>query len=77
MTDRLTPLEIAQEAYINIFKSEYGFKPRNIEPEFWNDLEWLSREIEYMCAEIPEPEVVEELGFFEELLVNLQPQDYD
>lgn len=76
MTDHLTPLQIAQEAYINIFKSEYGFRPRNIEPEFWNDLEWLSRQIEYLCAEC-DAEVVEELGFFDELLVNLQPEDYD
>ena len=77
MCNHLTPLEIAQEAYINIFKAEYGIKPRNVEPEFWNDLEWLERQMEYMCAECIEHEEPKELGFFEELLANLQPQDYD
>lgn len=77
MTDHLTPLQIAQECYINLFKSEYGVKPRIMDSELWNDIEWLERQIDTMCSEILGADDDKELGFFDELLVNLQPEDYD
>lgn len=77
----LTPLQLAQEAYLNIYKSEYGFKPGGIDPELWNDIDWLERQLYYLADEAernrnwePEPEP---LGYFEELLANLKDADYD
>lgn len=80
MTD-LTPLELAQEAYINVYKSHYGIRPRLIADEQWNDIEWLDRQLQYLAEEaerernwVPEPEP---LSFFEELLTNFKEADYD
>ena len=77
MSDHLTPLQIAQECYINLFKSEYGFKPRINDSELWNDLEWLERQIANMSLDFQDAEVEKELSFFDELLANLQPEDYE
>lgn len=73
----LTPLQLAQEAYINIFKSEYGIKPRIFDESSWNDLEWLEQQIKFMCTERSEPEPKPELGYFEELMSNIKDSDYE
>lgn len=77
MRTRLTPLELAQEAYINVYKAEYGIKPRNISDELWNDIEWLQRELRYLAIEAEAHAAPEELGYFEELLANFEPGDYE
>jgi hypothetical protein len=79
MTDctHLTPLQLAQEAYINVYKSEYGIKPRSIPDELWNDIEWLERQLQYLAQEAEVHEAPAELGYFEELLANLEPSDYE
>lgn len=52
MTDTdLTPLEIAQEAYCNIFKDVYGIRPRFMTTEQWNNIEWLNAEIKSLCEQ--------------------------
>lgn len=76
MNTELTPLQIAQEAYCNLYKDEYGVNPRNIDEALWNDLEWVERQIRYFYDEAevaPEPE----LGYFEELMASVKDSDYD
>ena len=67
----LTPLRISQEAYWNLYKSEYGVSPRFVSEEHWNDLEWLNQEIRSFNT-IPE---APETSYFEDLLVNLTKED--
>lgn len=73
--ETLTPLQIAQEAYINLFKAEYGVKPRNIDEKLWNDLAWVESQLStFGNCELPEPV---ELGYFEEILESVKPEDFD
>lgn len=46
----LTPLQINQECYFNLYKSVYGFKPRGILTEDqWNDVDFLDGEIDKLA----------------------------
>lgn len=84
----LTPLQIAQEAYVNVFKDRYGVRPRFVTEEQWNDIHWLTNELHceadqrdwhWSCAKGTwvSSTPVESLSYFEELLLNLEDSDYD
>ena len=79
MNTKLTPLQIAQEAYCNIFKDRFGIRPRFMTNEQWNDIDWLNRQMQY---ELDEQEwhgtgAGKELSYFEELLNNFTEADYE
>jgi len=47
--DELTDLEKAQCTYSDMYKDQYGFRPRPNADKL-NDLEWLDSEIEYLSS---------------------------
>ena len=48
--DELTPLEINQECYCNLYKDLYGVRPRHLTEEQWNSVEWLQSEIKFLSS---------------------------
>ena len=49
--DDLTPLELHQECFINLYKDHYGVKPRFGTDEEWNSLDWLQEQINAILTE--------------------------
>ncbi|CAB4141310.1 hypothetical protein UFOVP410_149 [uncultured Caudovirales phage] len=70
----LSPLRLSQEAYWNLYKSEYGISPRFVTEEQWTNLEWLNAEIQSLIQPITEPI---QSSYFEDLLSNFTKEDYE